>query len=161
MCVSATSEPWYAASFVANPMVNLCAGIIKYLKTMLTQIHYKERFVSLDAIFRPWTKCFVERRHFLKDSFPDPVVRPERAIRGFVESLLFSIMMTRKAESHNPFWRRPFRLFVIRPCYFYLAPEDRNFGPFLRRGRDLLQPILSWRHIIVCKDHDVFELTFS
>ena len=124
-------------------MVYLCARIIKYLETMLSEIHYKSCFVSLDAIFRLWTKCLVEKWHFLKDNFSDPVVRPERAIRGFVESLPFSIMMTREAEGHDPFWLRPFRLFVIRPYYFYLATEDRNFRPLLYRGGDLLQPILS------------------
>src|SRR5207244_13041580 len=103
MCVSATSQPWYCASFAENPVVNLRAGIIKYLETMLSEIHYKSCFVSLDALFRLWTKCFVEKRHFLKDSFADPVVRPKRAFRGFVVSLSFSISMTREAVGHNPF----------------------------------------------------------
>src|SRR5882724_668881 len=161
MCVSATSQPWYCASFAENSMVYLCARIIKYFETLLSEIHYKSCFVSLDAIFRLWTKCLVEKWHFLKDSFPDPVVRPERAIRGFVKSLSISVMVAREAESHDPFWRCPFRLFVIRPHYFHLATEDGNVRPLPYRRNDFLQPILSWRHVIVCKDHDIFELTFS
>lgn len=126
---------------------------------MLSQTSQKRCFLSHDAC-RPWSKCLVEKSHPLKDVFSHPEVWTERAIRRPVKSFSVSIIMTTEAKTHHPI-SRPFRPFVVRPRDFYLATEGADLRPLLDRAEDFLEPIPIWRHVIICKDNNLFQRALS
>src|SRR5437870_5746461 len=137
--------------------------MVKHLEALPLQLHQESCFVSHDSISGRWppNHRLIKKGHLLKDGSSHPEVWSEGTSGRLIKSLSVRIVMTREAPAHDPIWHRPFRLLVVWKYWFYLSTKDGNSWRFCYRGDDFLQPIPSWRDIIVCKDNNIFQPALS